>query len=118
MSMRQRKKIDYYLRNGEPLPVRKPVERQIVPKVTIRPCSASRKRSQDTIIKSGAYKREEFVPFYPRIDREKEKQRLQDRMAYNAEVSVENLCKRVENKGVRGEKPSRFDERKFLSRLR
>lgn len=110
MSMRQRKSIDYYLRNGEPLPVRKPSYPKSVPKVVIRPCSASRRRSQDAIIKSGAYKRDEFVPFYPRIDREKEKQKLQDRMAYNSEVPSGNVRKTEDKNEKSNHKLSRFDE--------
>ncbi|EFA09132.2 UPF0193 protein EVG1 homolog [Tribolium castaneum] len=91
LTMMQRKKFDYCLRNGEPLPL--PTNRSCdsitprkkPPKVLIRP-GTSKRRSLDTIHKSGAYEREKFVPRGPKIDREKEKNRLQNKMAFGKEV--------------------------------
>lgn len=62
LTMMQRKKINYNLRNGEPLPILGGTSRRSrtkIPEVTIRPGS-SRRRSRDEIISSGAYEREPF----------------------------------------------------------
>lgn len=62
LTMMQRKKINYNLRNGEPLPFLGGTSRRSktkIPEVTIRPGS-SRRRSRDDIISSGAYERESF----------------------------------------------------------
>lgn len=62
LSMMQRKKMNYFLRNGEPLPKpngnAKRGHRKI-PEVTIRPGS-SKRRSRNDIISSGAYERDIF----------------------------------------------------------
>ncbi|XP_074030592.1 UPF0193 protein EVG1 homolog [Leptinotarsa decemlineata] len=89
LSMMQRKKFNYCLRNGEPLPPISHTSRSRVniPEVTIRPGS-SKRRTRETIVQSGAYEREEFRPHHPVVDREKEKERLQNKMAYNEEIKV------------------------------
>lgn len=90
----QRNKINYYLRNGEPLPsLSKMTSRNNprIPEVTIRPGS-SKRRSRQSIIESGVYEREKFHPIVPIVDREKEKEKLQNKMAYNEEIKV-NLTK-------------------------
>lgn len=113
MSMMQRNKLNYYLRNGEPLP---PVRRisnskSNVPPVIIRPGS-SKRRSRDTIIKSGVYEREKYFPLHPKVDREKEKEKLQDKMAYNKSVQVTKA--KVFKKKDKDEDTAmnRFDQRK------
>ncbi|KAJ8923380.1 hypothetical protein NQ315_001938 [Exocentrus adspersus] len=86
----QRNKVNYYLRNGEPLPsIRSSSSRHKsnLPPVTIRPGS-SKRRSRETIINSGVYEREKFYPLHPRVDREKEKEKLQEKMAYNKEIKI------------------------------
>ncbi|XP_017770947.1 PREDICTED: UPF0193 protein EVG1 homolog [Nicrophorus vespilloides] len=86
MTTMQRNRINYSLRSGEPLPSlavgeRKGGSRNREPKVYIRPGS-SKRRSLDSILKSGAYSREQFTPTVPRVDREKAKEELQQRMAF------------------------------------
>ncbi|RZB39072.1 UPF0193 protein EVG1 -like, partial [Asbolus verrucosus] len=114
LSMFQRKKIDYYLRNGEPLPLpssrtgdelkarRKP------PTVLVRPGS-SKRRTRETILKSGAYEREKFVPKHSRIDREKEKNRLQNRMAFGKDVEPKRPVVRIKESDAVHE-INRFDQ--------
>ncbi|KAJ8951564.1 hypothetical protein NQ318_020440 [Aromia moschata] len=72
LSMTQRKKFNYFLRNGEPLP---PIRNSSsvrrnsrIPEVTIRPGS-SKRRTRDTIVQSGVYERDRFQPMHPKIDR-------------------------------------------------
>lgn len=83
MAITQRKRTEYDLRSYDPLPL--PTKRfygvrSRVPKVLIRPGS-SKKRSLDVIAKSGVLEREQFVP-KPIVDREAEKEKLRDTMAF------------------------------------
>ncbi|KAF7278949.1 UPF0193 protein EVG1 homolog [Rhynchophorus ferrugineus] len=113
MSMMQRKKVDYFLRNGEPLP---PLGRQIqnykntISKVTIRPGS-SKRRSRQSIISSGAYEIEPYRPTKPGIDRQREIDKLANKMAYNGDINVTKakVIKKIEMEEV---KPplNRFDQ--------
>ncbi|XP_063904603.1 UPF0193 protein EVG1 homolog [Zophobas morio] len=115
MSMQQRKKMNYYLRNGEPLPLPtsrssgQVSSRKKLPLVVIRPGS-SKRRSRDMILKSGAYEREKYIPREPPVDREKEKSKLQNKMAFGKEVkpkSKPKIEKMVEKNEV---EVNRFDE--------
>ncbi|ERL88423.1 UPF0193 protein EVG1 homolog [Dendroctonus ponderosae] len=113
LSMMQRKSINYSLRNGQPLPTSINSSRQKrsqIPEVTIRPGS-SRRRSRNDIISSGAYEREPFRPTYPVIDREKEKVKLANMMAYNRDIEVKKsrVIKKIEIDGVK-EQGNRFDQ--------
>lgn len=113
--MMQRNKLNYYLRNGEPLPsLSRTTARSNphIPEVTIRPGS-SKKRSQHTIINSGVYEREKFHPTIPIIDRVKEIEKLQNKMAYNEEIKVNSskLYNKLEVK-ERMEEVNRFDQSK------
>ncbi|CAH1100455.1 unnamed protein product [Psylliodes chrysocephalus] len=111
MTSMLRKKDNYILRNNEPLPsLSEPPSRTARYPVTIRPGS-SKKRSMDTIIKSGVYEREQFKPIHPLVDREKEKEKLQNKMAFNSDVKVKKdkaLEKKV-SKEIRVEY-NRFDQ--------
>ncbi|CAG9865275.1 unnamed protein product [Phyllotreta striolata] len=107
MASMMRKKENYNLRSDEEAPesVREPKY-----PVTIRPGS-SKKRSMQTIVESGVYERERFKPARPAVDREKEKEKLQNKMAYNSEIKFER--KRAIEKRVRREtakEPNRFDQ--------
>ncbi|KAF2898120.1 hypothetical protein ILUMI_08062 [Ignelater luminosus] len=91
LTIQQRQKVNYSLRSGEPLPPlhnnnKKSGNSSRYPTVTVRP-GTSKKRSQYTIIKSGAYEREKFVPQHPKVDREKAKKHLQDYMAFGKDVA-------------------------------
>ncbi|XP_050298553.1 UPF0193 protein EVG1 homolog [Anthonomus grandis grandis] len=112
LSMMQRKQINYILRNGEPLPVpgARPKKNTKIPKVTIRPGS-SRRRSKEDIVNSGAYERETYRSNVPLMDREREKDKLANKMAYNDDVKVSKsrILKKVEKEEVALE-PNRFDQ--------
>lgn len=86
LSIRQKSKFENMLRNDQVRFYKSPKPTRRTPEITIRPGSP-RKRSMQTILQSGAYEREKFVPLHPRIDREKEKEKLQHIMAYNQEVA-------------------------------
>ncbi|KAJ8927848.1 hypothetical protein NQ314_019650 [Rhamnusium bicolor] len=90
MSMMQKKKFNYFLRNGEPLPplsnASSTRSNPNIPKVIIRP-GTSKRRSRDTIVNSGVYERDKFHP-QPRVDREREKEKLQNKMAFNKDIKV------------------------------
>lgn len=107
----QRKNYD--LRSGQP--TFSGSDRRRRPKILIRPCSPKR-RSLNTIINSGAYAREKFVPDHPKVDREAAKQQLQDLMAYGRELkaSPRELKKKEKIKQKRDEEDkgsNRFDQR-------
>ncbi|KAL1494217.1 hypothetical protein ABEB36_009847 [Hypothenemus hampei] len=112
LSMAQRKKLNYHLRNGEPLPCSHKVynRNSKLPPVTIRPGS-SKRRSRSDIISSGAYERELFRPNYPVVDREREKEKLANKMAYNKDIKVtkERVLKKFEQEPVKVEL-NRFDQ--------
>lgn len=117
MSMQQRRKMDYYLRNGEPLPLptsrsadELSVRRNPLPKIAIRPGS-SRRRTRETILKSGAYERERFVRLEPTLDREKEKNRLINRLAFGRDV--EPKPPKIKVKKPKTEDTNRFDQCKY-----
>lgn len=116
MSMMNRNKLNYYLRNGEPLPSLSHItnkKKPHVPEVTIRPGS-SKRRSQQTISNSGVYEREKFHGTVPFVDREKEKEKLQNKMAYNECIKVNPLkifkkTEMIEEK----EEMNRFDQSEY-----
>ncbi|CAH1977917.1 unnamed protein product [Acanthoscelides obtectus] len=114
MSTMQRNKMNYYLRNGEPLPSlsrSRSGRNPHIPDVTIRPGSP-RRRTRETIIRSGVYERESFRPTYPVVDREKEKEKLQNKMAFNKDITVNPvkvMTKIVESKMDKDEQ-NRFDQ--------
>ncbi|CAH0563474.1 unnamed protein product [Brassicogethes aeneus] len=88
LSIRQKERFENILRNGEDLPTKQKKNTKDLAsntEVTIRPGSP-RKRTIQTILHSGAYEREKFVPQHPVVDREKEKEKLQDIMAFNQVV--------------------------------
>ncbi|XP_030760632.1 UPF0193 protein EVG1 homolog [Sitophilus oryzae] len=104
MSAMQRRKVDYILRNGEPLP---PLQRKMsrpknnIPEVTIRPGS-SKRRSREAILLSGAYEKDIFRPIKPGMDREREIEKLANKMAYREDVHVtkSKVLKKLEKEKV------------------
>ncbi|KAK4874562.1 hypothetical protein RN001_013922 [Aquatica leii] len=74
----------------------------------IRPGS-SKRRTQDTIINSGAYIREKFVPKFPKVDRDKAKKHLQDLMAYGKDIQPPPPPKIIA-KSTRNRIENRFDQ--------
>lgn len=111
----QRNKLNYYLRNGEPLPSlsRSATRSNLrIPEVTIRPGS-SKKRSQQAIINSGVYEREMFHPIIPAVNREKEIEKLQNKMAYNEDikVNISKMLKKLEKEEEKGSL-NRFEQSK------
>lgn len=123
LTMMQRKKFDYCLRNEEPLPLPTNrscdsiIPRKTPPAILVRPGS-SKRRSLDTISKSGAYEREKFVPRLPKVDREKEKSRLQNKMAFGKEIEPKPAKPAKTRKNEIEETRNRFDERKNFLILR
>lgn len=120
LTMMQRNKLNYYLRNGEPLPSlarSKPNPNSRYPKVTIRPGS-SKKRSKETIINSGVYERELFVPQVPVVNRQQEIKKLQDRMAFNRDIKIneKRLLQKLEDKESK-EEINRFDQSRCRNKL-
>ncbi|XP_072380958.1 UPF0193 protein EVG1 homolog [Diabrotica undecimpunctata] len=109
MTMTQNKKNNYFLRNGEPFPTQTRSHSHI-PQISIRPGS-SKKRSRETIMNSGVYEREQFFPKPMLFDREKEKEKLQNQMAYNADIVVHQK-KVIEKKICQDNKEeiNRFDQ--------
>lgn len=117
ISMMQRNKLYYYLRNGEPLPSLSRMTTRSntrIPEVTIRPGS-SKRRSQLTIINSGVYEREKFHRTVPVIDRQKEIEKLQNKMAYREDIKVNpsNILKKIQMKEG-NEELNRFDQSEFI----
>lgn len=117
ISMMQRNKLNYYLRNGEPLPSLSrslPKVKPRIPEVTIRPGS-SKKRLQQTIVSSGVYDREKFRPNIPIVDRAKEIEKLQNKMAYNEHIKVNpsKILKKIEQ-DQKQDDLNRFDQSKLL----
>lgn len=109
--MMQRQKVNYSLRSGEPLPSLSKQNRNTAPKKQkIRP-GPSRKRSQSTIIDSGAYEREKFVPSFPKVDREAAKKHLQDFMAYGKILASSPRKARPKPKMLDDLYENRFDQR-------
>lgn len=112
----QRNKVNYFLRNGEPLRTPKP-QREFgkprLPKVTIRPGS-SRRRSIDSILKSGAYDREKFIPLHPAVNREQAIKHLQNLLTYGKNAKGSPSTSRKQKKKKEEEKKieevNRFDE--------
>lgn len=84
LTILQRNKINYHLRNGEPLPVPKEPKFEqeysnflpmAIPRKNIK------KRSLNTIIESGAFDVEKYVPHKPKEPIEKLKLKLQEQMS-------------------------------------
>lgn len=112
-----RQKINYALRDGDPLPNLhssrsdrgRRIERQ--PPVLLRPGS-SRRRTYSEIISSGAYERDKFVPDRTKEDREVLKSRLQNIMANGKESLKKPVGHKKETKSKDKPELNRFDERK------
>ncbi|XP_058121469.1 UPF0193 protein EVG1 homolog [Anopheles ziemanni] len=84
LTILQRNKINYHLRNGEPLPVPKEPKFEqeynnflpmAIPRKNIK------RRSLSTIIESGAFDVEKYVPHKPKEPAEKLKIKLQEQMS-------------------------------------
>lgn len=116
MTTIQRNKLNYFLRNGEPLPSPNSagsINSKRKPKILIRPGS-SKRRTREDIVKSGAYEREKFVPEHPKVDREEQKKRLQDILANGKDTDpkkVPQKSKPKNNRKVEESEINRFDER-------
>lgn len=95
------------------------------PKILIKPGSPKR-RTFNTILNSGAYTREKFVPEHPKVDREAAKMHLQDLMAYGKELKPKSSRGAGKNeksrvKEVGGQSTdnagNRFDQSKYQNRV-
>ncbi|KAI4456549.1 hypothetical protein MML48_8g00007059 [Holotrichia oblita] len=112
-----RQKINYALRDGDPLPNLhssrsdrgRRIERQ--PPVLFRPGS-SRRRTYSEIINSGAYERDKFVPDRTKEDREILKTRLQNIMANGKESLKKPVVQKIETKAKDKPEMNKFDELK------
>lgn len=90
LTMLQRQKINYALRSGDSLPTLNEKIMQRNKKLQAmegnsRPVSPKR-RMYNTIVKSGAYEREKYVPKHPIEDRNKSIERLQNIMYYGKDI--------------------------------
>ncbi|GJQ72345.1 hypothetical protein Trydic_g3432 [Trypoxylus dichotomus] len=108
-----RKKINYALRSGDPLPAMHSDRgdyrrREQQPPIMIRPGS-SRRRTQTDIVKSGAYERDKFVPDRSKEDREVLKARLQNIMA-NGREPLKKPIKKELPKSNKEPQTNKFDE--------
>lgn len=123
LTMQQRNKMNYFLRNGEPLPTRsKSVQRKSnlgQPKIVFTD-SVSKLRSRSTIINSGAYERDKFVRNAPFPNREEAKTKLQEIMEFGkARLEKKVLAKHRSLTNM--EKPdkilqkTRFEQCKIIS---
>ncbi|GLV34469.1 uncharacterized protein CBL_09717 [Carabus blaptoides fortunei] len=112
MTMHQRQKINYSLRSGDPLPnfhskLNKSRTKQ--PDIIFKP-DTSKRRQYSSILESGAYERDKYVPQQCTVDREFAKKHLQDFMAYGKELKHKpKPVKRKTNETLR---VNRFDELK------
>lgn len=119
LTMLQRQKVNYALRSGYSLPTLNETERNVKSKqidLNDRP-SSPRRRSLNTILKSGAYERDRYIPKYPMVDRNKSIERLQNMMYYGKE-EVKNkkndatLKKKREKKTIQPQEMT-YEERKY-----
>ncbi|KAL3272306.1 hypothetical protein HHI36_024031 [Cryptolaemus montrouzieri] len=109
MAMTQLRKSEYNLRDYEPIATSRKNSRKKLPKVVIRPGS-SKRRSYDSIVKSGALERELFVP-KPTVNREAEKMRLQNSMSQGNDGSPKIPDeKSLPRKPLKYKPSNRFDQ--------
>lgn len=93
LTMLQRNKINYALRSGTSLPKTlnetgrddSQLSKEIALKDNVAP-SSPRRRSLNTILKSGAYERDRYVPKNPIVDRNESIERLQNIMCYGKDA--------------------------------
>lgn len=124
LTMMQRQKINYALRSGDSLPSLSPNSAnkqtgELTAKDAIKkaPPGSPRRRMYNTIIQSGAYEREKYVPKHPVKDRSKSIERLQNIMCYGKDLkqrSEKTKKKRQSNPPVPPE-PLTFEQCKFRS---
>ncbi|XP_020292054.1 UPF0193 protein EVG1 homolog [Pseudomyrmex gracilis] len=91
LTMLQRKTIQNAVDNGEPLPLSVERTRKKDDKIEdnghlLKSNSAWRRRSQETIISSGAYEREQYRRTTPLLDKDKQKRHLACMMAYGKDM--------------------------------
>lgn len=114
LTMFQRQKVNYSLRSGDPLPnfhTKLIGTRTTPPEIIFKP-DTSRRRQYNSIVESGAYERDKYVPQQRVVDREFAKKHLQDFMAYGKELK--DKPKPVKKKSNESLRVNRFDERMFL----
>uniref|UniRef100_A0A0A9W2I2 UPF0193 protein EVG1 n=1 Tax=Lygus hesperus TaxID=30085 RepID=A0A0A9W2I2_LYGHE len=90
LSMMQRKKVNESIKMGDPLPLPPKVPERKVPNSSgiedFRKIYLPRRRRKEQIELSGAYDREDNVTYISPVDYTKEKQRLQDLMAFGKTI--------------------------------
>ncbi|XP_034247643.1 UPF0193 protein EVG1 [Thrips palmi] len=89
LTMLQRKQLGASLRQGDSLPAQpqpahcpSSLPRANNPFEANNPFRLGCRRLRDTILSSGAYERDRFVPAHPRIDKDGEKRTFQDKMSF------------------------------------
>lgn len=118
LTNQQRNKLNYTLRSNDPLPslassksdLNKNKSSEDVEIIT-KPLNLSQRRNYSSIIKSGAYEREKYVPRNRGVDRESAKQHLQDAMAFGKDIKHKPPSPK---KPKEEPKINRFDERMLL----
>lgn len=93
LSIIQRSNVENIIKNGDPLPSPSKTETKIKLISTATKPKSSKRRSQDQIIRSGAYEREKFISIQNKVPYDKEKSRLQSLMAYGKEKPSEDFKK-------------------------
>lgn len=111
----QRKNYD--LRSCKAPPTGHSVNARRKSKILVRPGSPKH-RSFNTILNSGAYTREKFVPEHPTVDREAAKKHFQDLMAFGKQDKPklsQDERKKIKEAGRKTEDKAgnRFDQSKF-----
>lgn len=120
LSTMQRQKINYSLRSGDPLPTSLGTNRsekaslEKYQQKELRRPGTSKRRMFSTIVQSGAYEREQFVPEHPKVDRNKKIERLQDIMYYGKEVKKPQQKEKPRKCTTEANAINRFEECKFL----
>ncbi|XP_071444406.1 UPF0193 protein EVG1 homolog [Hetaerina americana] len=111
----QKKQLDYSITRGEALPsVKQTLSHSAVSrhKAVDLKTTTARRRTRDSIQKTGAYEREKFIPKHPKVDNEVEKSKLQNIMAYGKEIPQIPVGQRIWRRKAAelSENIDRFDE--------
>ncbi|XP_046405110.1 UPF0193 protein EVG1-like [Ischnura elegans] len=111
----QKRQLGHSIARGEALPsIKQASSHSAVPQskvMELKP-AASRRRTRDSIQKMGAYEREKFIPKHPRVNKDEEKSKLQNLMAYGKEIPQIPVGQRIWRRKAAElpENIDRFDE--------
>ncbi|XP_033211877.1 UPF0193 protein EVG1 homolog [Belonocnema kinseyi] len=116
LSMMQRKSIQNVVDRGEPLPLHKPsVNKKKANEPEVMYPSIWKKRSQDMMIASGAYEREQYRRTCPLVDMEKQKRHLAYMMAFGKDMPPTPTGPKILHQGRN--RPRTPDEKEVFQEL-